>query len=192
LCETLAALPLLGLLCVDWTNERLLPIANIMLLVLYVALAMATEALIVSSLRPDIWRSVILNVFVGAIISISAWINNFSWRVTGSIAFATFLLRLLVAGISMQAPLVLVRRVTAGLAGSVFLLETLSALYSTGEGVYYDYYFYPKVKENYIVPTRWQDFVGLTVFFGSAVFVLYLSYRLLKYAFRSVHRASTT
>lgn len=84
----------------------------------------------------------------------------------------------------------MVRRVTAGLAGSVFLLETLSALYSTGERVYYDYYYYPKVKEDYIVPARWQDFVGHTMFFGCAAFVLYLSYRLLKYAFRPIDRTS--
>lgn len=57
-------------------------------------------------------------------------------------------------------------------------------VYSTGERIYYDYYFYPKVKEGYIMPTRWQDFVGHVVFLGGTILVLYLSYRLLKYAFR--------
>jgi hypothetical protein len=56
-------------------------------------------------------------------------------------------------------------------------------VYSTGERIYYDYYFYPKVKEGYIMPTRWQDFVGHAVLLGATILVLYLSYRLLKYAF---------
>jgi len=43
---------------------------------------------------------------------------------------------------------------------------------------------YPKVKENYIMPTRWQDFVGLAMFLGATIIILYLSYRLLKYALR--------
>jgi hypothetical protein len=89
-----------------------------------------------------------------------------------------------VADISLRTPKVQVRRFAAALVGGTLLLETFATAYSTGERIYYDYYLYPKVKENYIMPTRWQDFVGLAMFFGATIVILYLSYRLLKYALR--------
>jgi hypothetical protein len=187
--EVIAALALLGLLYIyladQGTDQGFLTRAEVMVVALYVLIAVATEALIVSSLRPEMSRVFVLNVLIAAIVSVSGWMSNASLRVVGCIAIGTLILRLSVAGVSLRAPIVLVRRLTAGLAGSVFLLETLSAIYSTGEQIYYDYYFYPKVKEGFIMPTRWRDFVEQAVFFVIAALVLYLSYRLLKYAFRS-------
>ena len=187
--EVIAALALLGLLYIyladQGADQGFLPLAKVNFVELYVFIAVATEALIASSLRPEMWRVIILNVLAFAIVSVSGWISDSSLRVAGGIAIGTLILRLSIAGVSLRAPIVLVRRLTAGLAGSVFLLETLSAIYSTGEQIYYDYYFYPKVKEGFIMPTRWRDFVEQAVFFVIAALVLYLSYRLLKYAFRS-------
>jgi hypothetical protein len=155
-----------------------------MLVALYVLISVATEAVIASSFRAEMWRVTLLNVLVAAIVSVSGWTSDSSLKISTSIAIGTLILRTLVADISLRAPKVRVRRITSALVGGAFLLETLATVYSTGQGIYYDYYFYPKVKENYIMPTRWQNFVVLAIFLGATIVILYLSYRLLKYAFR--------
>jgi hypothetical protein len=155
-----------------------------MLIVLYVLISVATEAVISSSFRPEMWRVILPNVLVAAIVSVSGWTSDSSLKISASIAIGTLILRALVAGIALRASTVQVRRITAALVGGTLLLETLATVYSTGERIYYDYYFYPKVKENYLMPTRWQDFVGLAMFLGATIVILYLSYRLLKYALR--------
>jgi|SRR5712671_804941 len=184
LCEIITALALLGLAHIYLGDQRLLPFAQVMLVALYVLIAVATEAVIASSFRPGMWRVILLNVLVAAIVSVSGWSSDSSLKISASIAIATLILRALVADISLRAPKVRVRRITAALVGGTLLLETLATVYSTGERIYYDYYLYPKVKENYIMPTRWEDFVGLAMFFGATIVILYLSYRLLKYALR--------
>ena len=87
----------------------------------------------------------------------------------------------------MQSSKVGVRRFASGLVGVSLLLSGLYTAYNLGEQAYYDYFFYPKVKEGYIKPTRWQDIVTLMVLWGGTILLLYLSYRLLKYAFRPQH-----
>jgi hypothetical protein len=181
--EITTALVLLGLAHLYLGDQRLLPFAQVMLAALYVLIAAATEAVIASSFRPRLWRVISLNVLVAAIVSVSGWTSDSPLKIFASIAIGTLILRALVAGVSLRASKVQVRRITAGFVGGVLLLETLATVYSTSERVYYDYYLYPKVKEGYIIPTRWQDFVGHAVFFGTTILVLYLSYRLLKYAF---------
>jgi hypothetical protein len=183
LCEIITALALLGLAHVSLGDQRLLPFAQVMLVALYVLISVATEAVIASSFRPGMWRVILLNVLVAAIVSASGWTSDSSLKISASIAIGTLILRALVAGIALRAS-VRVRRITAALVGGTLLLETLATVYSTGERIYYDYYLYPKVKENYIMPTRWQDFVGLAMFLGATIVILYLSYRLLKYALR--------
>jgi hypothetical protein len=101
-----------------------------------------------------------------------------------SFAAGTLLLRTIVAQVSLRTEKTKVFRVTAAFTGTVLLAETLAMLYSTGARIYYDYYFYPKIKEHYIMPTRWQGFVEYAVFFPIAMAVLYFSYRFLRYAFR--------
>jgi len=184
LCEIITALALLGLAHVYLGDQRLLPFAQVMLIVLYVLISVATEAVIASSFRPEMWRVILPNVLVVAIVSASGWTSDSSLKISASIAIGTLILRALVAGIALRASMVQVRRITAALVGGTLLLETLATVYSTGERIYYDYYFYPRVKENYIMPTRWQDFVGLAMFLGATIMILYLSYRLLKYALR--------
>lgn len=184
LCEIITALALLGLAHVYLGDQRLLPFAQVMLVALYVLISVATEAVIASSFWPGMWRVIGLNVLVAAIVSVSGWSSDSSLKISASIAIGTLILRALVADISLRTPKVQVRRFAAALVGGTLLLETLATAYSTGERIYYDYYLYPKVKENYIMPTRWQDFVGLAMFFGATIVILYLSYRLLKYALR--------
>jgi hypothetical protein len=165
-------------------DQLLVPFGKAMLVALYVLIAVATEAMIVSSLRPEMWRAFALNVLVAGIVCGSGWTSDSSLKISASIAIGTLTLRVLVADISLRVSKVQVRRMTAALVGSTLLLETLATVYSTSERIYYDYYFYPKVKEGYIMPTSWQGFVGYAVFLGATILVLYLSYRLLKYAFR--------
>jgi hypothetical protein len=93
-------------------------------------------------------------------------------------------MKTLTTGFGMQGSEGGVRRFVAGLAGVPLLLAALYAAYSLGKRAYYDYFFYPKVKEGYTMPTRWQDIVALIVLWGATLLLLYLSYRLLKYAFR--------
>jgi len=155
-----------------------------MLAALYVLIAVATEAVIASSFRPEMWRVIGLNVLVAAIVSVSGWTSGSSLKTSASIAIGTWILRGLVAVISLRAAKVRVRRITAVVVGGTILLESLVTVYNTGERIYYDYYFYPKVKEGYVMPTRWQDFVEHGMFLGATILVLYLSYRLLKYAFQ--------
>jgi hypothetical protein len=180
--EITTALVLLGLSRLYLGDQLLLPFAQVMLAALYVLIAAATEAVIASSFRPSVWQVISLNMLVAAIVSVSGWTSDSPLKIFASSAIGTLILRALVAGVSLRASKIQVRRITAGFVGGVLLLETLATVYSTSERVYYDYYLYPKVKEGYIIPTRWQDFVGYAVFFGTTILVLYLSYRLLKYA----------
>ena len=184
LCEIITALTLLGLAQFYLGDQRLLPFAQIMLVLLYVVICVATEAVIASSFRPEMWRVIFLNILVAAIIFVLGWSSLSSLKTSASVAIGTLILRLLAAYIASRASKVQVRRMTAALVGGTLLLETLATVYSTGERIYYDYYFYPKVKDNYITPTRWQDFVGVAMFLGATIVILYLSYRLLKYALR--------
>jgi hypothetical protein len=153
-----------------------------MLAALYVLIAVATEAVIASSFRPGMWRVIYLNTLVAAIVFASVLMSDSSLKISAGIGAGTLILRVLVAGISLRASHAQVRRITAAFVGVALLLETFATVYSTGQGIYYDYYFYPKVKESYIMPTRWQDFVMLGGFMVMAILVLYISYRLLKYA----------
>jgi len=184
LCEIITALALLGLAHVYLGDQRLLPFAQVMLIVLYVLTSVATEAVIASSFRPEMWRVILLNVLVAAIIFVLGWSSLSSLKTSASAAIGTLILRALAGYVALRASTVQVRRITAALVGGTLLLETFATVYITGERIYYDYYFYPKVKENYIMPTRWQDFVGLAMFLGATIVILYLSYRLLKYALR--------
>jgi hypothetical protein len=184
LCEVITALALLGLAHIYLSDQRLLPFAQVILVALYVLISVAAEAVIASIFRPDIWRVILLNALVAVIVFASGWTSDSSLKISANIAIGTLILRALVAGIDLRAS-VRVRRITAALVGGTLLLEALAMVYSTGERIYYDYYFYPKVKENYIMPTRWQGFVGLAMFLGATIVILYLSYRLLRYALLS-------
>jgi hypothetical protein len=76
------------------------------------------------------------------------------------------------------------RRLAQGLTGGVLLVATIATMYNMGVSAYYNYYLYPKVKEGYIMPLRWQDIVFLVIFWSIAIALFYVSCRLLKAAFR--------
>ena len=68
--------------------------------------------------------------------------------------------------------------------GSLLLLAALFETCNLFEDLYYNYYFYPRVKDGHIIPARWQDIVALIVLWGGTILLLYVAYRLLRYAFR--------
>ncbi len=74
------------------------------------------------------------------------------------------------------------RRITSALVGGSLLVAAAVEAYLLGKDAYYSYYFFPKFKDLYIAPTRWQDFVSLLLTWGTVFLLFYLSYRLLKYA----------
>jgi hypothetical protein len=182
--EGITALILFGIAHVLLVDQMLLPVGKVMLIALYAMVAVATEAVIVSNLRPEIWQAFTSNLLVAGAVFGSGWTSLGSLKLSAIIATATLALRLSVAMGSLRVSRVVVRRVAAGLVGGTLLLETLFTAYSSGRSMYYDYYLYPMVKDGYVMPLRWQDIVFLVVYWVGAVAVAYVSYRLLKYALR--------
>jgi hypothetical protein len=81
-------------------------------------------------------------------------------------------------------------RFMAALAGGPLLLVTLVETYFQSFGFYKEHYLIPMEKYGVLTPLRWQDIVFLIVFWLLAIAVLYVSYRLLKYAFRRGYTAT--
>lgn len=75
-------------------------------------------------------------------------------------------------------------RALAGMGGGLLLLLALAVAYAVGEKLYYDYYLFPRMKEYYIAPTRWQDLAAIGTQCVAAILMLFFAYRLLRY-FRS-------
>jgi hypothetical protein len=69
----------------------------------------------------------------------------------------------------------------AAAAGTSLVAAVLFSVYQTAWRMYYDYCFYARVKEEYIPPNRWTRVMD-GVFFVGVIVVLYVAYRLLRYA----------
>ena len=76
------------------------------------------------------------------------------------------------------------RRLIPALVGSLLLMGTLAEAYFQSFGFYKEHYVWPKEKYGVLTPLRWQDVAFLAVFWPLALALFYLSYRLLRYAFR--------
>jgi NADH:ubiquinone oxidoreductase subunit 5 (subunit L)/multisubunit Na+/H+ antiporter MnhA subunit len=76
------------------------------------------------------------------------------------------------------------RRLLSALVGGLLLLGTLIEGYFQSFGFYQEHYVWPKVKYGVLTPLRWQDIVFLVAFWVIAAALFYLSYRLLRHAFR--------
>jgi NADH:ubiquinone oxidoreductase subunit 5 (subunit L)/multisubunit Na+/H+ antiporter MnhA subunit len=76
------------------------------------------------------------------------------------------------------------RRLISALVGGLLLLGTLIEGYFQSFGFYQEHYVWPKEKYGALTPLRWQDIVFLVAFWVIAAALFYLSYRLLRYAFR--------
>jgi hypothetical protein len=76
-----------------------------------------------------------------------------------------------------------VKRTVAGtLAVGAFALAGW-LVYVLGSDAYYDYYLFPRLKDAYITPTRWQDITFLILASIVIAAGLLAGYRLMKYAF---------
>jgi hypothetical protein len=82
------------------------------------------------------------------------------------------------------------KRAIAGLAGVPVLLVTLTEAYFQSFGFYAEHYTFQMEKFGVRSPLRWQDIMFLAVFWPTAIALIYVSYRLLKYAFQREHSAS--
>ncbi len=76
------------------------------------------------------------------------------------------------------------RRLISAVVGGLLLLGTLVEAYFQSFGFYQEHYVWPREKYGVLMPLRWQDIVFLVAFWLVAIGLLYLSYRLLKYALR--------
>jgi hypothetical protein len=81
------------------------------------------------------------------------------------------------------------RRVLAAAAGASLVAGALFTAYQTARRMYYDYYFYARVKEEYIAPDRRVRLMDGLFVIGLIV-VSYIAYRLLRYAIRPYPRAN--
>jgi len=76
------------------------------------------------------------------------------------------------------------RRLIPALVGTLLLASTLVEAYFQSFGFYEEHYVWPMEKYGVLTPLRWQDRIFLVGFWFVAIGLLYLSYRLLRYAFR--------
>jgi len=85
----------------------------------------------------------------------------------------------------------LARRFIPALVGILLLVATVVEGYFQSFGFYEEHYVWPMEKYGVLTPLRWQDILFLVVFWFVAIGLLYLSYRLLRYAFRSNRTATS-
>jgi len=78
------------------------------------------------------------------------------------------------------------KRWFAGLASIAILIPSLFFGYRVGEGIYYEYILFPreKAEEHYIAPTRWQDFTFQAIFWTAIFLLLFVSFRLIRFALK--------
>ncbi|HEX7288156.1 MAG TPA: hypothetical protein VF532_18360 [Candidatus Angelobacter sp.] len=162
----------------------LLPLGRAMLMSLYLVIAVATEAVIVANLLPQVGLILGLNIVVAGLASEPSF-GRASLQVSAAVGIVTFIVRFSVAAFSLWSSKIGVQRFAAALVGGTLFLTAVQFMYNFGELVYENYYLYPKFKEGYIMPKRWQDFAWLVELVCEILLLLYISYRLLKYASRA-------
>jgi hypothetical protein len=77
------------------------------------------------------------------------------------------------------------RKILSGLLGMALLVPVLYFSYIVGEDTYDNYVVFPKTKERYAVPTRWQDFAFLAIFWTTVLLLSFVSLRLIRFAMKS-------
>jgi hypothetical protein len=74
------------------------------------------------------------------------------------------------------------RRTISGVLGAILFLGAIVEACRAGLGFYQDYYLIPKEKYGVLTPLRWQDVTFLVAFWLVILELIYISYRLMKYA----------
>ncbi len=79
-----------------------------------------------------------------------------------------------------------IKRYLSGFAGTGIFIATAYFSYNVAQGMYYNYFLWPKEKaeEHYVIPTRWQDLTFLVVFWAISLLLLFLSFRLVRFALK--------
>jgi hypothetical protein len=154
------------------------------LIATYLIIASASQAVIASRLRAMGLPVLGLNAIVMVIVFFLYWVGAASMRFVATLAILTILFRLPVAAISLRVPTQKLYRFVSVLIGSPLLLAAFGMAYIFAFNAYENYFLLPRIKEGFIMPTRWQDLVMLLIFAGGSITLLLISYRLLKYAFR--------
>lgn len=160
------------------------PLQRAVLIAVYAIIAMTSEALIAPRLKSFWWPVLGLNSIVVILVSLLYWADPASLRFVATLAILTVLFRLLVAAISVRVSTQKLYRFVSALIGSPLLLVAIGLGYGCVDFVYENYYLLPRTKEGFIMPTRWHDFVSLLILASASILFLFVSYRLLKYAFR--------
>jgi hypothetical protein len=80
----------------------------------------------------------------------------------------------------------LLKRFLVGAVGVAILFPSFFFSYHVGQGIYYDYFLFPRLKaeEHYIAPTRWQDFAFQLIFWPTVLLLLYVAFRLIRFALK--------
>lgn len=74
------------------------------------------------------------------------------------------------------------RRIAAGIFGGLLLGAALYTGWNASVSIYADYYWIPLQKYGVLTKPRWQDLVFYCGFYVLDLALLYVSYRLLKFA----------
>ena len=74
-------------------------------------------------------------------------------------------------------------RLGAALLATTMLATGCYEAYVQVIRLYYEYVFYPRVKEGYIVPSHWKDVAFLALVWAGIVTLFWAAYRLFKRAF---------
>jgi hypothetical protein len=154
------------------------------LIATYLMIASASQAVIASRLRAMGLPVLFLNAVAVVVLFFLNWVGAASMRVVTTLAILTVLFRLLVGAISLRVPTQILYRFVSVSVGSPLLLAGFGGGYSFAITVYENYIFFPRTKEGFIMPTRWQDFVFLLMAAGVSIALVFISYRLLRYALR--------
>jgi hypothetical protein len=141
---------------------------------------------------PPTQEIVWMNFLVASVLGILVGFNHLpDLPSVFAVAAFTAAMRIIVALLSVRLPRIIVYRATSTLVGGLLFLETSWMAINLSEQTFENYYLFPRFKEGYILPTRWHDLVALAMLWIGVVLLLYVSYRLLKYAFRGHTRQLT-
>jgi hypothetical protein len=160
------------------------PFLEIVLVLAYMLVAGVAQALTASKLQIVGSAILGLNLIVAAILSFLWCTGIASVGFVLVLAAATVVFRLFVAAISLRFPKQSVRRLVSALVGASFLFAGFGLAYVFGDNIYENYFLFPRTKEGFVMPSRWQDFVFLFGAAAGSIVLVFTAYRLLKYAFR--------
>lgn len=159
------------------------PATTAVLALVYALIAVGSQAMLAAALRPAAREVLSSNVLIAAVVSGVSWgsVGSASWAIVVGVATAG--LRLLVGTMSLHVSRNAVTRFTCALVGFPLSFAVLIEGYLQSVGFYQEHYVWPARKFGLAPPLPTHDVVFLIAFWTIALAALYVSWRLLKYAF---------